>query len=179
MRADSNSSAIIGSGSTKLSTTWLATIARVTSQPAATTANAGTTVTARRTQTGMRRWMKPCITTCPAIVPTTELDTPDVSSATARRPPAEHRDQRVIRVADVGHARRARVKRRRRHHHHREIHEPGQPERDDDSRFERTSRRRSASSRGAVRSCVRPECRYSVCGMIVAPMIPTAIVSAA
>jgi hypothetical protein len=31
--------------------------------PARTTMNAGTIVTVRRTQTGMRRWTNPCITT--------------------------------------------------------------------------------------------------------------------
>ena len=40
-------------------------------------------VIARRMKRLMRRSMKPCITTCPANVPTLELESPDASSATA------------------------------------------------------------------------------------------------
>ena len=38
-------------------------------------------MTARRTKIGMRRRMKPCITTCPAIVPTEEEAKPEASRA--------------------------------------------------------------------------------------------------
>jgi hypothetical protein len=49
---------------------------------------AGIIVTTRRTQTGMRLRMKPCITTCPASVPTADDDRPDPSSAIANSAPA-------------------------------------------------------------------------------------------
>jgi hypothetical protein len=41
-------------------------------------------VTARRTNSGMRRLMNPRITTWPAEVPTKELDRPEASNATAK-----------------------------------------------------------------------------------------------
>ena len=41
-------------------------------------------VIARRRNSGMRKLMKPCITTWPANVPTLELDRPEASSATAK-----------------------------------------------------------------------------------------------
>ena len=45
------------------STTWLSTSAREGSTPIATTMSAGVMVTMRRTKIGIRRPMKPCITT--------------------------------------------------------------------------------------------------------------------
>jgi hypothetical protein len=52
--------------------------------PAAITASAGSIVTSRRTNTGIRTPMKPDITTCPAKVPTLEDEAPEASSATAK-----------------------------------------------------------------------------------------------
>ena len=46
----------------------------------ATTMTAGTMVTRRRAQSGMRNRTKSCMMVWPAIVPTTELDSPDASS---------------------------------------------------------------------------------------------------
>src|SRR5579872_6438806 len=40
----------------------------------------GTIVTTRRTHNGMVKPTNPCMMTCPAIVPTTELDMPDAMS---------------------------------------------------------------------------------------------------
>ena len=48
------------------STTCETTSASVASTPIASTTSAGAIVTSRRRNSGMRRWMKPCITTCPA-----------------------------------------------------------------------------------------------------------------
>ena len=48
--------------------------------------NAGTIVTSRRSQSGMRYWVKPCMMTCPAIVPTAELDSPDAINETRKTP---------------------------------------------------------------------------------------------
>ena len=42
----------------------------------------------------------------------------------------------------------------------------------------RSNWRRSSSLRAGARFCVRPECRKIACGMIVAPTMPTAIVTA-
>ena len=50
-------------------------------EPIASTSSAGARVTARRTKSGMRRRMKPCITTWPAIVPTEEEAKPEASRA--------------------------------------------------------------------------------------------------
>ena len=75
-------SAIIGTGSARLSTIWLATSAVVVSAPAATTAKAGSIVASRRTHTGMRNPTKPCMTICPASVPTAELEMPEAISDT-------------------------------------------------------------------------------------------------
>ena len=70
----------MGTGSAKLSTTWLATSASVALTPSPATTKAGTMVTRRRSQSGIRMPTKPCMMTWPAIVPTAELDTPDAIS---------------------------------------------------------------------------------------------------
>ena len=54
-------SAIMGIGKAMLSTTWLITSAFVALTPRPTTTKAGTIVTNRRTQTGMRKPTKPCM----------------------------------------------------------------------------------------------------------------------
>jgi hypothetical protein len=80
-------SRIIGTranGIPKASTTWEATIVLVASSTSARTIHAGVIVTARRTNSGMRRLMNPRITTWPAEVPTMELDRPEASNATAK-----------------------------------------------------------------------------------------------
>ena len=95
----------MGSGSAMLSTTWLITSAFVALAPSATTTKAGTMVTSRRTQIGMRKPTKPCMIIWPAMVPTVELDTPDAISETqeyARRSDAEQRRQGVIGGFDLG-----------------------------------------------------------------------------
>ena len=46
--------------------------------------NAGSIVIVRRTQIGIRRRTKPCITTWPDSVPIAELASPDASSARAK-----------------------------------------------------------------------------------------------
>src|SRR6266702_8147380 len=65
------------------STTCDNTSVSVAGSCSASTVSAGSIVTPRRTNTGTLRWMNPCITTCPAYVPTLEDDSPDASSATA------------------------------------------------------------------------------------------------
>ena len=45
-------------------------------------------VTRRRTQIGMRKPTKPCMITCPAMVPTAELEMPDAISETRNTPAA-------------------------------------------------------------------------------------------
>src|SRR5436190_3939737 len=62
-------SRIIGTsanGMPKERTTWEMTSVFVGSSPSASTTSAGAIVIARRRNSGMRRSMKPCITTCPA-----------------------------------------------------------------------------------------------------------------
>ena len=78
----------MGRGSAKLSTTWLSTSAFVGSTPIATTTKAGTTVTSRRSHSGIEKPTKPCMMICPAMVPTAELDRPEASSATRKKPAA-------------------------------------------------------------------------------------------
>ena len=63
-----------------LSTTWLRTSDWSHRRRVATTTKAGTMVTSRRTQIGIRKPTKPCMIICPAMVPTAELDTPEASS---------------------------------------------------------------------------------------------------
>ena len=87
-RPVNSSSAIIGSGSAMLSTTWLATSASVAFTPSATTTKAGSIVTSRRTQTGMRKPTKPCMISWPAMVPTAELEMPEASRETRNTPAA-------------------------------------------------------------------------------------------
>ena len=56
---------------------------------------------------------------------------------------------------------------------------PAKPSAITTSRFEKRSKlRRSRLLRAGVLFWVNPECRYSVCGIIVAPTIPTARVIA-
>src|ERR1700749_1138128 len=68
-------------GMPKERTTWLPTRASVGSRPIASTSSAGARVIARRRKSGIWRSMKPCITTCPAIVPTEEEAKPEASRA--------------------------------------------------------------------------------------------------
>ncbi len=82
------SSAIIGTGRIRLSATWLRMSAWVGSIPRATITKAGTIVTSRRSQSGMRNPTKPRMMTCPAIVPTAELDSPEAISDTRNTPAA-------------------------------------------------------------------------------------------
>ncbi len=42
---------------------------------------AGSIVMRRRRDSGMRRLMKPCMTSCPLMVPTEELEKPEASKA--------------------------------------------------------------------------------------------------
>ncbi len=126
--------------------------------------------------------MKPCITICPAIVPTTEDDTPEAMSETRKAPaaagpssgvsvlyaswisatslwPAWKAEAAMITIAMLT--------------------RPASARAISTSRSEkRTRRRRSASLRGAPRPWVRPECRNRAWGITVAPMIPTAMVRA-
>lgn len=71
-------------GMPKESTTWLITNARLGLRPTAITSKAGAMVTKRRKNSGMRRFMKPCIMTWPLMVPTDELENPLISSATPK-----------------------------------------------------------------------------------------------
>ncbi len=128
-------SAIIGSGSAMLSTTWLMTSALVESTPKPTTTKAGSIVTSRRSQIGMRNWTKPCMIIWPAMVPTAELDIPDAMSDTRKKPDAaaaEQRGQRVVGGLDLGDVAVAGVEGARRHHHHRHVDHARDGERDDD-----------------------------------------------
>src|SRR3954451_16057759 len=87
MRSARRVSRIIGTsanGMPKLSTTCESTSVSVVLTPLASTISAGVMVIARRRKSGMRKLMKPCITTWPANVPTLELDSPEASSATAK-----------------------------------------------------------------------------------------------
>ena len=59
--------------------------------------SAGAIVTARRSESGIRRWMNPCITTWPAIVPTDDEARPEASSATPNMVAAMTRDSRRAR----------------------------------------------------------------------------------
>src|ERR1700716_1668737 len=86
-RDDRITSATIGSGRTKLNTTWLRIIAVVVLTLSATI-KAGTIVISRRAQTGILNPTKPRMITWPAIVPTTELEIPDAVSATRNTPAA-------------------------------------------------------------------------------------------
>ena len=104
-------------------------------------------VTSRRTQIGMRKPTKPCMIICPAMVPTTELETPDAISEsrnTAGGADAEQGRQRVIGGFDLGDVAVARVEGARGHHHHRHVDQPGDRQRDHHLWLEmRTSLRRS------------------------------------
>jgi hypothetical protein len=80
-------SGISANGIPNESTTWLITRVRDGSRPIAATTSAGTIVTRRRTNSGICRSMKPCMTTCPERVPTVELDSPDASRASAKSVP--------------------------------------------------------------------------------------------
>ena len=63
------------------STTWLRISAFEGLTPIAMMMRAGIIVIVRRSQSGIWRWMKPCITTCPAIVPTLDDESPEASRA--------------------------------------------------------------------------------------------------
>src|SRR5262249_40874201 len=78
------SSATGATGIPNESPTWLRTRASVGLNPSARTSSAGASVIARRTKIGIRRRMKPCITTCPAIVPTDEEANPEAIRATPK-----------------------------------------------------------------------------------------------
>ncbi len=45
------------------------------------------------------------------------------------------------------------------------------------TRWKRSSERRSASSRGVIRPCTSALCRYTTCGITVAPRMPTASIT--
>ena len=60
------------------------TSVRVGSRPIRITTSEGTIVTRRRIQTGMCRCRKPCMMTCPAMVPTEDEDSPEASSEMAK-----------------------------------------------------------------------------------------------
>ena len=77
-------SGIIANGIPKDRNTWLRINAREGSKLAAITISAGTMVIPRRRKTEILRWMKPCITTWPARVPTDDEEMPDASSATPK-----------------------------------------------------------------------------------------------
>ena len=59
-------------------------VMRMITTPMAMTAKAGTMVTRRRSHTGMRKFTKPCMIIWPAMVPTTELEMPEVISETRK-----------------------------------------------------------------------------------------------
>src|SRR6266511_191738 len=65
------------------STTWEMTSVREGSSPMPITTNAGIIVTIRRTNSGIRRRMNPCITTWPDSVPMVELERPEAVRASA------------------------------------------------------------------------------------------------
>ena len=67
------------------STTWLRTSARVGSTPTRATISAGAAVIARRAKSGIWRRMNPCITICPASVPTEDDERPEARSAIPSR----------------------------------------------------------------------------------------------
>src|SRR5260221_10653653 len=75
---------ITGRGRAKLRTTWLITKVLVGFKPIAATITAGIIVTTRRTQIGIVKPTNPCIITCPAIVPTVELERPEGNSEIAK-----------------------------------------------------------------------------------------------
>jgi hypothetical protein len=64
------------------------TSALVAFAPRPTTTKAGTIVTSRRTQIGIRNPTKPCMISWPAIVPTVELDIPDAIRESKNTPAA-------------------------------------------------------------------------------------------
>src|SRR5918911_1030697 len=104
------------------STTWLITSVREGSTPQPTTTSAGSIVTTRRTATGIRRRMKPCITTWPESV-----------REERARPAAEDRLERLVRRLerlDVHEA--ALVEDARGHDEHGHVDEAGERHREDD-----------------------------------------------
>ena len=111
------------------------TSALVALTPSATTTKAGTMVTSRRSQIGMRKPTKPCMIIWPAMVPTVDADTPEAISETRNTPAAagaEQRRERVIGGLDLRDLGMAGMERARRHHHHRHIDQAGDGQRDDD-----------------------------------------------
>ena len=130
-------SGISANGIPNESTTWLSTSARDGSTPIAMISSAGAIVIARRSSSGMRRAMKPCITTWPAIVPTLEDESPEASRATPNMiadAGPEVRAEPVVDgvevVADVVEA--ARVEDGRGGDQHAHVDQPGDRHRDDD-----------------------------------------------
>ena len=95
-------SGIRANGIPNESTTWLSTSARDASTPRAMITSAGAIVIARRRNSGMRRRMNPCITTCPASVPTLDEERPDASSATPKSMSAPGAEVRAQLVRDLG-----------------------------------------------------------------------------
>src|SRR5690606_8127890 len=79
-----STSGISAKGIPKLRITWLMHSVRVGSSPSAMTTSAGAMVMARRSQTGMCEFRKPCMMTCPAMVPTVEEESPAASSEMAK-----------------------------------------------------------------------------------------------
>ena len=75
---------ITAKGSPKLSTTWLIMRVLVGSKPISMTIIEGITVTIRLIKIGMWKRMKPCMTTCPDIVPTADEEMPDASNEMAK-----------------------------------------------------------------------------------------------
>jgi len=75
------SSGTSANGTPNESMTWLNTSAADAFTPRPSTTSEGTSVIDPRTSNGIERWMKPCVTVWPAIVPTVEEESPEASSA--------------------------------------------------------------------------------------------------
>src|ERR1022692_483982 len=82
-RRVSTTSGTSANGMPKESTTCEITRLPVGGSPSSSTTSAGSMVSPRRTNNGIRRRMNPCMTTWPAYVPTLEEDSPEASRATA------------------------------------------------------------------------------------------------
>src|SRR3984893_4011945 len=127
---------IIGTGRMRLSTTWLRTSAGVASNPTATIAKAGIIVMSRRSQSGMRNPTKPCMMTCPAIVPTARARQPGSKQRNQEHPRgarAKDRYQGAVGGADLCHIIvHAVVEDGSGHCHHRHVDETGKTERQHD-----------------------------------------------
>src|ERR1700722_1607566 len=126
----------------------------------------------------MCRLMNPCMTTWPAYVPTLDEDSPDASSATAKAsaaPPPTRRPRSACAAwseppRDTAPPRRNRAAAT---NSMARLISPAAPSATTTSiRWKRISWRRSASSLHDTRPLVRAECRYTTCGITVAPMMP-------